>query len=103
MQKDYERALSEADTVLNADPNDTQALCNKAMVYCAMRDGANANAAADALCRTNTERTDELCRISLVLMELGRFADAYKIAERLLKKRRMMRTRCIATQYAHMS
>ena len=85
-KKDYERALSEADTVLNADPNDTQALCNKAMVYCAMRDGANANAAADALCRTNTERTDELCRISLVLMELGRFADAYKIAERLLKK-----------------
>lgn len=85
-KKDYERALSEADTVLNADPNDTQALCNKAMVYCAMRDGANANAAADALCRTNTERADELCRISLVLMELGRFADAYKIAERLLKK-----------------
>ena len=31
-KKDYERALSEADTVLNADPNDTQALCNKAMV-----------------------------------------------------------------------
>ncbi len=84
-RREYKRAATEAKTVLERDPKNLQALCNLAMIQQAMRDKAAANRTADAMARCESDDPDDLNRMSLVLMDLGRFQEALPLMQKLRK------------------
>jgi len=85
-RREYRRAANEAKTVLEREPKNLQALCNLAMIQQAMRDKAAANRTADVLARCETDDPDDLNRMSLVLMDLGRFAEALPFMQKLRRR-----------------
>lgn len=78
-RQEYKRAASEANKVLERDANNMQALCNLAMIQSAMHDTRAANSTADRLIGSESDDPDDANRMALVLMDLGRFADAYPV------------------------
>lgn len=85
-RREYKHASTEAKTVLERDPKNLQALCNLTMSYQAMRDKAAANRTADALTRLESDDPDDLNRMSLVLIDLGRFGEALPLMQKLARK-----------------
>lgn len=85
-RREYKRASNEAKTVLERDPKNLQALCNLTMIQQAMRDKTAANRTADALARIGSDDPDDLNRMSLVLMDLGRFEEALPLMQKLVRK-----------------
>lgn len=82
-RREYKRAASEAKTVLERDPKNLQALCNLTMIQETMHDKAAANRTADALARLESDDPDDLNRMALVLMDLGRYSEALPLMQKL--------------------
>ncbi len=78
-RQEYKRAVGEANKVLERDANNMQALCNLAMIQSAMHDTRAANSTADRFIGSESDDPDDANRMALVLMDLGRFADAYPV------------------------
>lgn len=85
-RREYKRAASEAKSVLEHDPKNLQALCNLTMFQQTMHENAAANRTADALVRIESDDPDDLSRMSLVLMDLGRYAEALPLMQNLRKR-----------------
>lgn len=82
-RREYKRAASEAKGVLEHEPKNLQALCNLTMIQEAMHDKTAANRTADAMVRIESDDPDDLNRMALVLMDLGRFSEALPLMKKL--------------------
>ncbi len=83
--RDNKRALAETRAVLREEPKNVQAMCNLAMIECAAHNDEAANHMADQIVQQDTDEPEDLNRIALVLMELGRFEEAYNVMQRLVR------------------
>lgn len=82
-RREFKRAASEAKGVLEHNPQNLQALCNLTMIQQTMHDKTAANRTADALVRLESDDTDDLNRMALVLMDLSRYAEALPLMQKL--------------------
>lgn len=85
-KRQYKRAIREAVKVFEYDRDNLQALCNLAMLHNSLRNKTDANRAADRIVELGAEAQDDLNRASLVLIDLGRFEEAYAFAKKLVRE-----------------
>ncbi len=82
--RDFKNATEQVRQILQDEPANIQAHCNLAIFLRAAHNRDEAHREADQLLDTRTDDPDDINRICITLMELGRFKDAYAFAKRLI-------------------
>ena len=80
----FEDALREVQRILFEDPHDIQAHCNLALFSNAVKDTESVEREIAFVKKAYTEDADDLNRMAVTLLELGRYEDAKPMLSRLL-------------------
>ncbi|MEG1547297.1 MAG: tetratricopeptide repeat protein [Clostridia bacterium] len=81
--RDFKSATEQVQLILADEQDNIQAHCNLAIFLRAVKDKEGVERETEFLCRAKTDDTDDLNRMSITLMELGRFREAYPLIKRL--------------------
>lgn len=79
----FDEATGEVSKILTEAPNDIQAHCNMALFCNAVKDDAGVEREIAFIKKACTEDADDLNRMAVTMLELGRFADAKPMLSRL--------------------
>ncbi len=84
-KRDFEKATEQMQAILREDPGNVQAHCNLAVFLHGAKDEAGVNSECDYIMSAQTDDPDDLNRMGLALMELGRIEQAFSIQKKLFR------------------
>ena len=84
-KRNFEKATEQMRTILSLEPDNIQAHCNLAVFMHGAKDEEGLQKECDYIIASQSDDPDDLNRMGLALMEVGRLEDAFPIQKRLFR------------------